>query len=200
MPKVCEPCGFYSTEDTPKACPTCGAGLRYTLLPPQGQAATRRLPEAGGYSNTATARARRHKEGFLDSMGIDPKYIGLAALILIGVVGFFVRQSQKRERLESVQPGMHISQAAKLLDTGKGTHHPRMVRLRDRFSPDDTSSGTIEHQDGGVHLVIHWENGIVTKVENRGSTGGGMRRSRTVVTDPGDADDDDDDVDVGKKK
>jgi type II secretory pathway pseudopilin PulG len=197
MPKVCEPCGFYSAENAPTACPQCGTGLKFTLLPPQGQAATA-VADFGGHANTATTRARRQKESFLDSMGIDPKYIALGALILVGVVGFAVRQSQKRERLESVQAGMHISQAAKLLDTGKGTHHPRMVRLRDRFAPDDTSSGSIEHQDGGSHLVIHWENGVVTKVENRGSTGdGGMRRSRTVVTDPGAADADDD---AGKKK
>ena len=199
MPKVCEPCGFYSAENTPTACPTCSGGLRFTLLPPQGQAAAP-LANVGFGATTATARARRQKEGFLDSLGIDPKILGLIALVLVGVVGFAYRQHQKKERLEQIQPGMHISQAAKLIDTGKGMHHPKMVRFRDRFAPDDTSNGKFTYQDGGNHIVLHWKNGIVTQVENKGADGGGgMRRSATQITDDDDDDDDDEDMPVKKK-
>jgi hypothetical protein len=161
-----------------------------TLLPPRGEAAAP-LANVEPSANAGTSRARREKEGFLDSMGIDPKIVGTIVLVLVGIAMFAFRQYQKRERLEQIQPGMHISQAAKLIDTGRGTHHPKMVRFRDRFAPDDTSSGSVDHQDGGNHLVIYWENGFVTRVENKGSDGGGgMRRTRTTVTDDGDDDDD----------
>jgi hypothetical protein len=160
-----------------------------TLLPPRGAAPA---PLAAAPDpTTGTARARRQKEGFLDSLGIDPKILGIVALVIVGGAMFAYRQHQKREQLEQVRPGMHISQAAKLIDTGKGMNHPKMVRFRDRFAPDDTSSGSIDYQDGANHLVVFWENGYVTRVENKGSgDGGGMRRSRTTITDPGDDDDD----------
>jgi hypothetical protein len=185
MPKVCEPCGFYSADNAPTACPTCGKPTKFTLLPPRGEAPAP-LANAAPAADAGTSRARRQKEGFLDSMGIDPKVVGVVVMVLVGVGLFAYKQYAKRERLEQVQPGMHISQAAKLIDTGKGMHHPKMVRFRDRFAPDDTSSGSIDYQDGGNHLVVHWENGVVTRVENKGSGGGGgMRRSRTTITDDG---------------
>jgi len=192
MPKVCESCGFYSADNAPTACPTCGRPVKFTLLPPRGAAAAP-LANAAPDANTGTARARRQKEGFLDSMGIDPRIVGIVVMILIGGALFAFKQYAKRERLEQIQPGMHISQAVKLIDTGRGTNHPKMVRLRDRFAPDDTSSGSIDYQDGGNHLVVHWENGIVTRVENKGADGGGggMRRTKTTITSPGDDDDDD---------
>src|SRR5262245_261785 len=190
MPKVCEPCGFYSADNTPTACPTCGQPVKFTLLPPRGEAAAP-LAGAGPDPGSATARARRQKEGFLSGLGIDPRVMGFVAMVLVGLAVFAVRQYQKKEQLEQVRPGMHISEAAKLIDTGKGMNHPRMVRFRDRFAPDDKSSGSIDYEDGGNHLVVYWENGIVTRVENKGTggVGGGTRRMRTTIT--SDADDKD---------
>lgn len=202
MPKICEPCGFYSVENTPTACPTCSGGLRFTLLPPQGQAAAPLANVEPGL-NTATARARRQKEGFLESMGIkeiNPRYLWIGFLILIGVSGFFVRQYQTRERLKEVQPGMHISEAARLIDTDddEGYYDSKMGRFRDNFTPNDRSSGSFEYEDGPHHMIIHWQNGFITRVENKGASGsggGGLRRSGTITIIDDDADDDDDDDD-----
>jgi hypothetical protein len=37
MPRVCEKCGYHTTEDGPKAaCPACGRPLKFTLLQPPG--------------------------------------------------------------------------------------------------------------------------------------------------------------------
>jgi hypothetical protein len=191
MPKVCESCGFYSADNDPTACPTCGKPVRFTLLPPRGEAAAP-LANAAPDAGTATARARRQKEGFLDGLGIDPRIVGFVVMVLIAVAVFALRQQAKKERLEQVRPGMHISEAAKLIDTGKGMNHPKMVRFRDRFAPDDTSNGSIDYQDGGNHLIVRWENGIVTSVENKGSggPGGGTRRMQTTITNDGDDKDD----------
>ena len=188
MPKVCEPCGFYSEDNAPTACPTCGKPVKFTLLPPRGAAPA---PLANAAPDPDRPSARRHeKTGFLTGLGIDPKVAGLIVCVLIGGALFAYRQSEKKRQLEQVQPGMHISEAAKLIDTGKGMNHPKVVRFRDRFAPDDTSSGSIDYEDGGNHIVVHWEKGIVTSVENKGSgVGGGMRRSRTTITDDGDDDD-----------
>jgi hypothetical protein len=193
MPKVCEPCGFYSTENTPTACPTCGSGLRFTLLPPRGQAAEP-LPDAGPTLDapTATALARRRKEGFLESLGIteiNPRYLWIGFLVIVSVSGFFARQYVAGQRLKEVRPGMHISEAARLIDTNddEGYYNSDMIRFRDNFSPNDRSSGTFEYEDGPHHMVIQWHNGILTRVENKGASGGGLRRSGTIsIIDGGD--------------
>jgi len=191
MPKVCEPCGFYSVDNAPTTCPTCGKPVSFTLLPPRGVAPAP-LANAAPDPNTGTARARRQKEGFLGGLGIDPRIAGIVVMVLVGGALFAARQYQKKEQLEQIQPGMHISQAAKLIDTGKGMHHPKMVRFRDQFAPDDTSSGSVDYEDGGNHLVVFWENGIVTRVENKGTggLGGGTRQIKAKITDDGDDKDD----------
>jgi len=137
---------------------------------------------------TATARARRQKEGFLESLGIseiNPRYLWMGFLLLVGICGFFARQYQTSQRLKAVQPGMHISEAARLIDTddddGEGYVDARMTRFRDNFRPDDRSSGAFEYEDGSYHMVIRWQKGIVTNVENRGASSGGLRRAGTIT-------------------
>src|SRR5262245_12920476 len=192
MPKICEPCGFYSADNAPTNCPTCNGPLKFTLLPRRGQAAAP-LADAAPDPARPSARNRREQTGFLEGLGISPKVVGIVAVVLVGIAGFAIRQYEKKQRLEKVRPGMHISEAAKLIDTGKGWHHPKVVRFRDRFAPDDTSTGTFTYQDGGNELVLHWENGIVTSVENNGRVAsGGMRLSSTTVTDDGDDEVDED--------
>ena len=192
MPKVCEPCQFYSADNTPTACPTCQATLRFTLLPPRGTT-PEPLPDAGpAQLATATARARAHKEGFFESLGIseiNPRYIWIGFLIVVGIAGVFARQYQMGQRLKSVQPGMHISEAARLIDTNddEGYYDAQHVRFRDSFRPDDRSNGAFEYEDGANHMLIRWQHGIVTHIENRGSSsGGGLRRSGTITIVEGD--------------
>ncbi len=188
MPKVCESCEFYSAENAPTECPKCHAGLKFTLLPPRGQAAAP-LPDAGPTLESATGTARslrpNQKEGFLASMGISeipPKYLWAGFLILVSVIGFGVRHYQTSQRVKAVEPGMHISEAAKLIDgdDDEPYYDDRMVRFRDNFSPSDKSSGAFEYEDGPHHMVIHWYNGIVTRVENKGSSGG-LRGGGTIT-------------------
>lgn len=191
MPKVCEPCGFYSTENTPTACPTCGGGLRFTLLAQRG-VDPEPLANAGPAATTATARARSQKEGFLESMGIteiNPRYIWAGFLILVSIGGFFGRHYVTGQRLKEVRPGMHISDAARLIDTndGEGYYNSEMVRFRDSFAANDISSGAFEYEDGPHHMIIRWHNGILTHVENRGASKGGLGQSGTItIIDGGD--------------
>ena len=190
MPKICEPCRFYSTDNTPTASPTSGSGLRFTLLPPPGEAAA---PLEGVESApTTTARARTQKEGFLESLGIseiNPRYIWIGFLILLSVGGLLARQYQMGQRLKSVQPGMHISEAARLIDANDddgGYVDARMMRFRDNFGPNDRTSGAFEYEDGAYHMLIRWQNGIVTTVENKGASRGGPRRAGTITIVDGD--------------
>jgi hypothetical protein len=175
MPKVCDSCNYYSTDSDPVACPKCGLGLRFTLLPPQGQQAAP-LPNAGPSLQTATSRARRHKEGFLEGLGIteiNPRYIWAGFIILVGVVGFAVREYQTAERLEQVKPGMHISQAARIIDSGEGFYNDEGTRFRDAFDQNDRSNGAFEYQDGPHHMIIRWVNGYITSVEKKRGAGPG---------------------------
>jgi hypothetical protein len=183
MPKVCEPCGFYSDDDAPKSCPTCGCVLRYSFLPPVGPAGGR---ASGGSSSTATAPARPQQKGFLDSLNVDPRVLVLGGLALVGLIGFTVFQSRTREESKGIQPGMHISQALRLIDTTNGPEQPFLNRLRERTGPDDVSSGWVEHDDGRVRVIIHWEKGIVTKIENKGESKSGGSKQQSAETDAGD--------------
>ena len=196
MPKVCEPCGFYSADNAPTACPQCGAGLRFTLLPPRGQPAAP-LPDVRPdlALPSATERAHAPKEGFLESMGIkeiNPRYLWIGFLILLGVSGFFVREYQTSERLKDVKPGMHIAEAARLIDADDDEPYfdSRMLRFRDNFTPADRSSGSFEYEDGPHHMIIHWQNGFISRVENMGASSGGLRRSGTITIIEDDGDDD----------
>jgi len=189
MPKTCEPCGFYSAENTPTACPTCGGGLRFTLLPPRGQAAA--PLEGVETAPTATARARAKKEGVLESLGIseiNPRYLWIGFLILVSIGGFFGSQYVTGQRLKEVRPGMHISEAARLIDHNDDEAYLNsdMVRFRDNFGPNDRSSGTFEYEDGPHHMVIQWNNGVVTRVENKGASGSGLGRTGTITIVDGD--------------
>ena len=190
MPKLCEPCQFYSADNAPTACPTCNKPLRFTLLPPRG-ATPEPLANVAPAANSATSKARRRKEPLFSGFSINPKVGWSIFCAVLAVIGFAARSYQTREQLDQVSVGMHISDAAQLIDTGRGTHHPKMVRFRDRFAPDDTSSGTHSYSDGSNEIKIEWKNGIVTSVERKeGTGGGGTRRARTTITDPGDDDDD----------
>ena len=194
MPKVCESCTFYSADNEPTACPQCGTGLKFTLLPPRGQVAAP-LPNVGPTLEpmTASARARARKEGFLEGIGIseiNPKYIWAAFLIVVAVGGFFARHYVIGQRLKAVQPGMHISDAARIIDgdddDDEAYYNSEMVRFRDAFTPSDKSSGKFEYHDGPHHMIIHWYNGIVTRVDKK--TGGGSGDGTITIID-GDDDD-----------
>ena len=178
MPKHCEACRFYSAENEPTTCPNCQTSLRFTLLPPAGQSAA---PLADVQSSSRESRPQQ-KEGFWDSMGVSPKVLMGALAVVLTIGGFAVRHMNAREQIDQVRPGMHISTAARLLDTGQGMHHPNSVRFRDRFAPDDDSDGEYTLEANGAKVVVRWEDGIVTSVDREGGSSGGMRRSRTTVS------------------
>jgi hypothetical protein len=190
MPKICEPCGFYSADNAPTACPTCGGAVKLTFLPPPGAAAAP-LPEAAPEDTAIRKRNLHPREGFLASLGISRRVLLAIGSVLFGITSFAVRQAIRQERVDKIRPGMHISEAAKLIDSDTSRHrHPTMVRFRDRFAPDDTSSGTYTYDDASGRTVLRWENGIVTSVERRGGgSGGGMRRRTTTVEDDGNDED-----------
>jgi len=113
----------------------------------------------------------------------DPRVFVLGGLV--GLIGCTF-QSRTPQQTGGIQPGMHLSQALRLLDTTNSPQQPFLDRLRDRTGPDDTSSGWVEHDDGRVRVVIHWEKGIVTRVENKGESRGGGSNQPTAESDPDD--------------
>ncbi|HEX4610829.1 MAG TPA: hypothetical protein VH092_21750 [Urbifossiella sp.] len=191
MPKLCEGCGFYSADNTPAKCPSCDAALKFTFLPPAGKPAA---PVAGLPTDPYGDLERRQRAARTGFFGVDWRIVKAVCvgLVTVGFMGvrFYLRQEARAERearengptsqsAGGVRPGMHISEAARLLDTGSGMHVPGTTRLRDRFSRDDDSDGTITADD----VTVTWQDGYVTSVERQnGSGGGGMRRRTTVVT------------------
>lgn len=195
MAKQCEGCGFYSASNDPTACPECAGALKFTFLPPAGKAAA---PLAGLPTDPVNELSRRHR-----AEGGSRIHWGLvkavcAALVTVGIMGvrFYLRQEARAEREAEqtevagrvVKPGMHISEAARIMEGG--SNMPRWRgSARHAFDEDDDSDGTMEVNDGRTDLKITWRNGYVTSVEGVGGTsGGGTRRRSTVVT----ADPDDD--------
>jgi hypothetical protein len=114
----------------------------------------------------------------------DPRVFLLGGLV--GLIGLIGCTFQTRTREETIQPGMHLSQALRLLDTTNSPPQPFLDRLRDRTGPDDTSSGWVEHDDGRVRVVIHWEKGIVTRLENKGESKKGGSNLPSAESEPGD--------------
>ncbi len=195
MPKVCDPCGFYSADNATSVCPKCGGPVKMTMLPPLGERAAplKHLTPAKGLPPTRS------------TFSVVMQIMGVTIPILVGGAFLFYRVNKRlpvQPKFDQITQGMHISQAAKLADTGKGTNHPKHVRFRDRFGPNDNSSGEYTHQGGGKDLVLRWENGKVTFVEVKPGERGGFQRSTVRITSGGKNDiddyDDDDDEDDAK--
>ncbi len=189
MPKTCEGCGFYTADNAPAACPDCSAALKFTFLPPAGKPAA---PIKGLPTNAVDELNRRHRAG--GGSGINwllVKAIG-AALVTITIAGvrFYFKQEARDEQdaqqtasVERIKPGMHISQAARLLEAG--SNMPRWRgSTRSAFDADDDSDGTLEVNDGRNDLRVTWRNGYVVSVER--ADGGGTRRRSTVTVVPDD--------------
>ncbi len=177
MYKTCEPCRTHVADFAATACPICHGPLRTTLLGPPGQTPSPLTGVAGADGQLGT----EPREGWLDGFGVDPLVLKVAAVVLLAVGGFAVRHFATAGRMSQLRPGMPIAEAARLIDTGKGWHHPDRVRFRDRFGPDDTSDGTFTMSGGGGGEVsIAWRNGIVTSVDKGSDDStprGGMRRA-----------------------
>jgi hypothetical protein len=189
MPKLCEGCGFYTADNAPSACPDCSAALKFTFLPPAGKAAA---PIKGLPTDPVDELNRRHRAAGGSRINwLLVKGIG-AALVTVTIAGvrFYLRQEAREEReaqqtasVERVKPGMHIAEAARLLDAG--SNMPRWRGSIDSdFDADDDSDGTMEVNDGRHDLKVTWRNGYVVSVERADGTGssGVTRRRATAVT------------------
>lgn len=185
MPKLCEGCGFYTADNAPASCPDCSAALKFTFLPPAGKAAA---PIKGLPTNAVDELNRRHRAAGGSRINwMLVKAIG-AAVITVTVAGvrFYLKQEARDEReaqqtasVERVRVGMHISEAARLLDAG--SNMPRWRgSTRNEFDADDDSDGSMEVNDGRNDLRVTWRNGYVVSVER--ADGGGTRTRATRTT------------------
>ncbi|QDU24353.1 hypothetical protein [Urbifossiella limnaea] len=189
MAKLCEGCGFYTADNAPSACPDCSAALKFTFLPPAGKAAA---PIAGLPTNATDELNRRHRAGGGSRINwLLVKGVG-AALVTITIAGvrFYFKQEAREEReaqetasVERVRPGMHISEAARLLEGG--SNMPRWHgSTRSEFDADDDSDGTMELNDGRNDVKVTWRNGYVVSVERAAGGGGTRQRAARTTTGP----------------
>lgn len=184
MPKLCEGCGFYSADNAPSECPDCSGTLKFTFLPPAGKAAA---PIKGLPTNAVEELDRRKRAAggsrvnWLLVKGI------CAALFTVAVAGvrFYLKQEAREEReaqqtasVERVRPGMHISEAARLLEAGSNRSRWHGSTRHD-FDEDDDSDGTLEVNG----LKVTWRDGYVVSVE-RGGDGGTRERATRTTTGP----------------
>ncbi|MBN9516916.1 hypothetical protein J0H58_00120 [bacterium] len=189
MPKQCEGCGFYSVSNDPSKCPECGGTLKFTFLPPAGKNAA---PIAGLPTDPVNELSRRHR-----AEGGSRIHWGLvkaicAALVTVTIMGvrFYLRQEARDQReaqqtaaVDKIRPGMHISQAARLLESGSNMPEWHGSTRHD-FDPGDDSDGSMEVNDGRNDLKITWRNGYVTSIERADGSGGTRRRATYVTADP----------------
>jgi hypothetical protein len=189
MPKLCEGCGFYSADNDPTKCPSCDAALKFTFLPPAGKPAA---PIKGLPTDPVQELARQHRAAGGSRINWMLVKAVCAALVTVTVMGvrFYLKMEARDEReaqqtaaAEKIRPGMHISQAGRLLEAGSNMPQWR-GSIRHDFDPDDDSDGSMEVNDGRNDLKITWRNGYVTSVERAGGSGGTRRRSTRVAADP----------------
>lgn len=194
MPKLCEGCGYYSAADAPPQCPSCDAALKYTFLGPAGKAAA---PLAGAPTDPFGDLERQQAAARRGFLGVDWRIVNAAvvALVTVAVIGvrFYLRQEAREERQQAaaatqkVRVGMHISEAARLLNAAPNMPGWR-GSTRPDFDPDDDSDGSMTINDGRVDLTITWRDGIVTSVTPAGEDGTRRAAQRTTpADDEGDA-------------
>jgi hypothetical protein len=187
MPKVCESCHYYSADSAPTDCPTCGATLRFTLLPPAGtpDPSPAPLPRRPGAARSPLGQG----SGVLweKLIGSPVGLVALFVLISIGLwaVGDWVMKDpgsgKAADSSGRIRVGMHISEVGRLLDRGPPPS-PSYPRLRDSFPADEFGDGTIDYEGDGVVLQIHFVGGRVTSVEESPSSAGpGFHRCTLVV-------------------
>jgi hypothetical protein len=176
MAKICEPCEFYSADNGVSVCPKCGSPTKLTMLPPRGEQAAplKHLSQPQGLPPTHST--------FSVVMKITAVTIPIlisAAFLSYRLTGWQMNRPGKADP-DKITVGMHISQAAKLVD------HPDKNRFRDRFAPDDTSSGEYISQRGGKSVVLRWEAGRVTFIDIKPGAvefGGVVRTTVKITTD-----------------
>ena len=194
MPKLCEGCGFYTADNAPAACPDCSAALKFTFLPPAGKAAE---PIKGLPTNAVEELNRRHRaEGGSRINWLLVKAIGAAVVtVTLAGVRFYFKQEAREEQeaqqtasVERIRPGMHISEAARILEARSNMPGWRGSTQTD-FDDDDDSDGTMEVNDGRTDLKVTWRNGYVVSVERADGSGGTRRRVTQTTAVPDDDED-----------
>jgi hypothetical protein len=173
MAKLCEGCGFYSADNAPTQCPSCDAALKFTFLPPAGAKAA---PLPGLPVDPYADLERKQSAARAGLLGVDWRIVQAVAVALVAVgamgVRFYFRQEARAEREAqevssasgTVKPGMHISVAARILES-KSTMPKWRGSIQSDFDEDDDSDGTMEVDN----VKITWRDGYVVSVEQTGS-------------------------------
>ena len=185
MPRLCEPCRYHTPDDAVTACATCGGPVKFTLLPPVNVDAE---PIAG----VPSTRSELSPPFDLREL-VRGKTKLLTGLVVLGFVAaafalHWTRADSFEERAAKVTPGMSMTAAMKVMgqprkpkkrytisfgDTG-------MERFQDFDRPFDVSGDGIVTYEKGIDAVwIHYERGVVTRVESKVAEGG-LRKRYTV--------------------
>ena len=184
MARFCEPCRLHSTDDSIRECPQCGGAVKFTLLPPVNEDAG---PMAGVQSRrqrTAVAVEFAHKSR------AKWYYLGggLAVIALLTLVFTDSFGESFENRVKKLKPGMPMEQAALVMGDkhqvkpkkytfliGDGGNPDRMPDF-DR-PVDFTGSGHVVYEGLMTAVKIHYQNGVVTRVEDVAREGGMGKRT-----------------------
>jgi hypothetical protein len=136
--KTCEGCGFYTDDNAPTSCPACGAGLRFTLLPPAGAEPAEAIDLPPGPARRRAARRSAPPAGTGGPVaGRGVRFVGLVVM-LIGFVAAKVyvadlfRAAREEHDTEEV-----VRKAREAVDrANQAPTHPRRAR-RPRPADDD---------------------------------------------------------------
>ena len=183
MAKVCPSCAYRSETDSETTCPTCGAALRFTLLPPAGSLG---LSAASQSPEQTRSHPSQEAGGPWERLLGSPRVL-VAVFFLIAVAVWAVSDTVMKgstkgsDNSSRIRVGMHISEVGRILDKGPAPK-PSYRRLRDNFPEDEFGDGTIEYEGDGVILKIEFVGGYVTSVdESPSSAGSGFHRCQLVV-------------------
>lgn len=187
MPGLCEPCRFHSADDALVECPQCGGPVKFTLFAPtNGESAA--IPLQAVEADRPAARSVGHRMNW---------YLAGGALAMIAVVGIALAVTGNLgegfdARVKKVKPGMPMDRAAHIMgesDKPKGKKlsitvgHPESHAegMPDFDRPMDYSgSGHVIYNGPSSGVKIHFQDGVVTKVEEVPRLVG-MRRRVTIT-------------------
>lgn len=186
MARLCEPCRFHTPDDAVTACATCGGPVKFTLLPPVNGDAE---PVAGLPSTKAELSPPPFdlRELFRGKAKLATS-LAVAGFVAAAVTLYWTRSDSFEERAAKVRPGMSMATAMDVMGKPRKAKKKYTISFGDtgmeRFEDFDrafdvSGDGIITYEKGINAVWIHYERGLVTRVELKDAVGG-MRKRYSV--------------------
>jgi hypothetical protein len=181
MPRQCEPCRVHVADDNAVPCLRCQQPMGFTFQSPSvPDEHAHVLPEHDDLRRRPNRAMLQEPnpmwKAFWKKFGPIPLWVGFLTCVAFGWYFFTTNNNQFNKNVEELKPGMPVLEAMKMFgddNSGKrvgATFHfdgsGKGVTFGDKDAAlDIMKKGSVEYESGKNGVRIHFDRGVVTRVE-----------------------------------